>query len=166
LPLTSMCLLRSLSDGTGPETTTVVTEISGSGVNDDDGRELVEKQEVKQKPSVVNIDHDATALAASAALCEKLGAWSRGMAFRCSDAGSEFVDLGGFDVVFLAALVGTTQREKEDIVVSVARRMKAGALMVVRSAHGLRMLLYPVSAYIPSRQDPELAKSDLLMNRY
>jgi nicotianamine synthase len=103
----------------------------------------------KGQPTIVNIDHDAAALAASTVLCETLGTWSHGMAFRCSDA-SSVVDLHTFDVVFLAALVGVAQREKEDIIVSVARRMREGALMVVRSAHGLRTLLYPVSFYFYS----------------
>jgi len=48
------------------------------------------------------------------------------------------------DVVYLAALVGSTQLEKEKLLVGVASRMKAGSLLLVRSAHGLRTLLYPV----------------------
>ncbi|KAH8203577.1 hypothetical protein TruAng_002210 [Truncatella angustata] len=124
LPLTSMCLLRSLRDG-----------------GDDDN--VVEEEEKKERPTVMNIDHNATALSASTVLCEKLGSWSAGMAFRCSDANSD-QDLSSFDVVFLAALVGVTQRDKEEIVISVARRMRKGALMVVRSAYGLKTVLYPL----------------------
>lgn len=129
LPLTSMCLLRSLRDGLIPQQAAPMF---------DDGQE-------GQGPLVVNIDHDANALVSSTILCEKLGSWSQGMAFQCSDASSA-LDLGSFDVTIIAALVGVTQQEKEDIIISVAQRMRPGALMVVRSAHGLRTVLYPVSA--------------------
>lgn len=130
LPLTSMCLLRSLRDG-------IISQAPP----------LMDEDEEKEGPTVVNVDHDATALASSTILCEKLGAWTQGMIFQCSDASSA-LDLGVFDVVFLAALVGVTQQAKEEIIISVARRMRPGALMVVRSAFGLRTVLYPVSTFI------------------
>ncbi|KAI1852259.1 hypothetical protein JX266_002437 [Neoarthrinium moseri] len=116
LPLTSMCLLRALRDMQSFPTAT--------------------------DPVVVNVDQDASALSASTVLCEKLGDWSQGMRFKCADAEST-MDLREFEVVFLAALVGVNQYEKEEIIMSVARRMTAGALLVVRSAHSLRTLLYP-----------------------
>ncbi|KAF3016814.1 hypothetical protein E8E14_010316 [Neopestalotiopsis sp. 37M] len=111
-----------------------------SSADDDDDEEELDDE--KPLPSVLNVDSNAAALAASEALCEKLGAWSQGMRFQNAEAKSAS-GLGRFDVVFLAALVGVSPREKEDIVISVARRMKSGALMVVRSAHGLRTVLYP-----------------------
>ncbi|KAI1865544.1 hypothetical protein JX265_006308 [Neoarthrinium moseri] len=116
LPLTSMCLLRALRDMQSFPTAT--------------------------DPVVVNVDQDASALSASTVLCEKLGDWSQGMRFKCADAEST-MDLREFEVVFLAALVGVNQYEKEEIIMSVTRRMTAGALLVVRSAHSLRTLLYP-----------------------
>ncbi|KAM0814614.1 putative Nicotianamine synthase [Seiridium cardinale] len=142
LPLTSMCLLRSLRDSSSISEAAVETaavadvEANGHAKGDD------ESDDEKRLPVVVNIDNNATALATSTVLCEQLGAWSEGMAFRCSDACST-MDLSGYDVVFLAALVGVSQREKEDIITDVARRMRPGALMVVRSALGLRTVLYP-----------------------
>lgn len=65
------------------------------------------------------------------------------MTFSCTDA-SEGQDLKDFDVVYLAALVGSTKEQKGEIISDVARRMRAGALLVLRSAHSLRSLLYPV----------------------
>lgn len=52
-------------------------------------------------------------------------------------------DLAEFDVVYLAALVGLSRADKERIVLSVAGRMRPGALLVARSAWGLRTCLYP-----------------------
>jgi hypothetical protein len=53
--------------------------------------------------------------------------------------------LRSFDVVCLAALVGMDVPEKRGILISVSARMREGALLCVRSAVGLRSLLYPVS---------------------
>jgi nicotianamine synthase len=99
--------------------------------------------------TVLNIDHDHDALVQSSSLCQKLG--HGGMQFVCEAAGSLQRGLEEFDVVYLAALVGSTQLEKEKLLVSVAARMKEGSLLVVRSAHGLRTLLYPVRRYRGSR---------------
>lgn len=160
LPLTSMCLLRSLrhtgSNGTATAALSIIEGASfldkgeeASAEDEDEEEEEEEEEEDEDEvkkgyPTVVNIDNDSSALTASSLLCEKLGSWSLGMDFRCADALSA-MDLRSYDVVFLAALVGVTQREKEEIVINVARRMRAGALLVVRSAHGLRTVLYPVS---------------------
>ncbi|KAL2192127.1 Nicotianamine synthase [Thermothelomyces heterothallicus CBS 203.75] len=57
-------------------------------------------------------------------------------------AGAE-EDLAEFDVVYLAALVGLSRADKERIVLAVAGRMRPGALLVARSAWGLRTCLYP-----------------------
>lgn len=99
----------------------------------------------------LNIDCDPAAIAASRRLCAALGEHGRGMEFLCEqaealgrdgpDGGDR--DLGAFDVVYLAALVGMSQAEKEAIVLGVAARMRAGALLVVRSSWGLRTCLYP-----------------------
>jgi nicotianamine synthase len=69
------------------------------------------------------------------------------MVFLCSDAGDEDYDLREFDVVYLAALVGCTQAEKDSLLVRVVVRMREGALLVVWSAWRLRRLLYPVSEH-------------------
>ena len=94
---------------------------------------------------MLNIDHSEEAIAQSASLCEKLGKGDECMEFLCSSAGDAMQSLEGFDVVYLAALVGATREEKEELLVQVAARMREGALLVIRSAHGLRTLLYPVS---------------------
>jgi hypothetical protein len=65
------------------------------------------------------------------------------MEFICAEATSPTKDLAEFDVVYLAALVGISQAEKEGIMLQVVDRMRPGALLVVRSAWGLRTCLYP-----------------------
>jgi len=66
------------------------------------------------------------------------------MHFNCVEADSSELSLEDCDVVYLAALVGHTQKEKERILRGVVGRMRKGTLVVARSAHGLRRLLYPV----------------------
>lgn len=66
------------------------------------------------------------------------------MCFQCADASSPEVDLSSFDVVYLAALVGGCSKDKHDIMAAVVKRMKPGGMVVLRSAHSLRRLLYPV----------------------
>ncbi|WP_344099273.1 nicotianamine synthase family protein [Myceligenerans crystallogenes] len=56
---------------------------------------------------------------------------------------AERVPLHGHDLVVLAALVGTTTAAKAGLIRSLAARMRPGALLLARSAHGLRALLYP-----------------------
>ncbi|KAM7207633.1 Nicotianamine synthase domain containing protein [Naviculisporaceae sp. PSN 640] len=65
-----------------------------------------------------------------------------GMEFLCAQAGSPEVDLREYDVVYLAALVGMSQEEKEEITLRVAETMRPGSLLVVRSAAGIRKCLY------------------------
>lgn len=62
--------------------------------------------------------------------------------------GGTGLDLAGFDLVYLAALVGSSQRDKERLLVGVVERMRMGALLVVRTAHSLRGLLYPVCCFL------------------
>jgi len=69
------------------------------------------------------------------------------MAFSCDCAGGTQNDLRDFDVVYVAALVGATSSEKREIFRKVLERMRPGALLVVRTAHALRTLLYPVSIF-------------------
>ncbi|HEY6794089.1 MAG TPA: nicotianamine synthase family protein [Kineosporiaceae bacterium] len=54
--------------------------------------------------------------------------------------------LAGCDVVVLAALVGCTRQQKQEVLGAVGGALDAGAYLVVRSTHGLRSLLYPVVA--------------------
>ena len=72
------------------------------------------------------------------------------MSFACADvsaedSASETTKWDEFDVVFLAALVGMDTSSKLAILGSLARKLRPGALVVARSAKGLRSVLYPVS---------------------
>jgi nicotianamine synthase len=53
-------------------------------------------------------------------------------------------DLGDHDLVCVAALVGLDPAEKAAALAHVRARMRPGALVLARSAHSLRGLLYPV----------------------
>lgn len=65
------------------------------------------------------------------------------MTFLTSDA-TTLTSLSNFNIVFLAALVGLDTTAKVSIIKAVVSRMRPGALLVTRSAVGLRGLLYPV----------------------
>lgn len=48
-------------------------------------------------------------------------------------------------MVYVAALVGVCSEHKQEILVKVVKKMRPGSLVVLRSSHSLRRLLYPVS---------------------
>jgi nicotianamine synthase len=52
-------------------------------------------------------------------------------------------ELRDCDLVHFAALIGETERDKRDLLVAVAKAMKPGALIMVRSTDSLRQCLYP-----------------------
>jgi nicotianamine synthase len=52
-------------------------------------------------------------------------------------------DLAGYDLVYVAAMVGPHRGDKSRVVEHLYRRMRPGALLLARSAHSLRTLLYP-----------------------
>ncbi|KAE9364131.1 Nicotianamine synthase [Stipitochalara longipes BDJ] len=89
---------------------------------------------------VLNVDHDSLAISQSKSLCARLGTWGKGMKFLCTEAGA--CDLREFGIVYLAALVGCGQEEKESFLIQIAANMRDGATLVIRSAHGLRKVLY------------------------
>jgi nicotianamine synthase len=99
---------------------------------------------------VHNIDRDISALQASQELCDRLGYADR-MSIACTDvsavdiAAKSVTEWQSFDVVFLAALVGMDTQSKLSILESLANKLRPGALVVARSAKGLRSVLYPVS---------------------
>ena len=97
---------------------------------------------------VHNIDRDPEAISVSSMLCGTLGYAEETMRFHCSDARSDILELHDFDVVYLAALTGTCCDEKHGMVRNVANRMRTGALLVLRTAHSLRGLMYPVSVFV------------------
>ena len=108
-----------------------------------------------------NVDCDAHAIAVLSQLCARLGglggtgskvgvgctgtAMDKAllMTFERADA-STVEGLAAFDVVFVAGLVGSESvAEKTRILANVVRRCRPGALIVLRSAHGVHQLLYP-----------------------
>lgn len=100
---------------------------------------LLLAREFRAAIHAVDLSVEATILAA--AVVERMAAAPRirvqhGDARDCSAVASA-------DVVVLAALVGPSPRDKLDVLEAVTQRMRPGAFLVVRSAHGLRTLLYP-----------------------
>ncbi|KAL1844210.1 hypothetical protein VTJ49DRAFT_3866 [Mycothermus thermophilus] len=157
LPLTSLCLLQALKRDvqlarlSSPDPTSDSDSVSTPPPDPD--------------PIVLNIDCDASAIAASLTLCLALGDTARGMEFVCAEATAPILpasstptendddsdsdpapptrDLAEFDLVYMAALVGMSQADKERIVRRIAERMRPGALLVARSSWGMRTCLYP-----------------------
>jgi hypothetical protein len=97
--------------------------------------------------AVDNIDVDATAVTAAGAVGVALGIdrWT----FHQHDVLTH--DLARYDLVVLAALVGLGPDDKHRILAHLAATMAPGALLLARSARGLRRLLYPEAD--PSRVD-------------
>ncbi|TLD27602.1 Nicotianamine synthase [Venturia nashicola] len=100
---------------------------------------------------ITNIDLDSHAIHLSSKLARHLGyttpetshANPEKMTFLTSDA-TTISSLSSHNIVFLAALVGLNVPQKISIMKAVVSRMRPGALLVTRSAVGLRGLLYPV----------------------
>jgi len=144
IPLTSICLAQLLdplctvsgspSPTEKPPWPRTQSGHQGSRISEHNDAALVQ---------IHNIDRCSTAIALSSQLCQKLGRLTRCLTFECTEA-SDCIDLSSFDVVCLAALVGRETVEKLGIIASVAARMRPGALLVLRSAHGMRKLLCAV----------------------
>ncbi|KAL8415149.1 hypothetical protein RB594_006111 [Gaeumannomyces avenae] len=123
MPLTSICITLALTGGGG----------SPWGAWDGPPAPL----------EVLNIDCDDDALRLSREMARQLGLTGQGMGFARADAKDFDLDLSGYQVVYLAALVGSTNEEKERCIANVASRMDPGAVILTRSAWGLRKCLYP-----------------------
>src|SRR5690606_9512392 len=82
---------------------------------------------------VDGFDHDSAAVDAARHVVSRIGGDAR---IREADAAE--VNLSRYDVVVLAALVGTTPGEKARILGRMRATMKPGAIVVARSARGLR----------------------------
>ncbi|XP_020592173.1 nicotianamine synthase-like [Phalaenopsis equestris] len=91
-----------------------------------------------------NYDIDPTATAKASALVSNERSLASRMEFITADASTIGERLRSYGVVFLAALVGLDTPQKVAVVEHLARFMAPGAMLVVRSAHGARMFLYPV----------------------
>ncbi len=89
--------------------------------------------------AVDNFDHDPVALQAGAEVSAALGYGELGF----HEADVLAADLSGYDVVVLAALVGDTFEAKRRVLRHLAATMRPGAVLLARSARGLRTLLYP-----------------------
>lgn len=87
-----------------------------------------------------NLDIHQADLALGKAVSDKLDAGNP-MTFIHNDICNES-DLGDYDVVWLAALVGD-EALKTKIIRHLFETMKSGSLLVVRTAYNLRALLYP-----------------------
>lgn len=92
---------------------------------------------------ILNMDHSLEAVSSAEKLCSTLDVDGH-VGNLCVEAASP-MDLRKFDVVYLAALVGSDSQGKKCILASLAARMRPGAVIMSRSAHSLRQLLYPVS---------------------
>ena len=96
---------------------------------------------------VDNVDCDAEAIALGQRVAAALGPAPVPapvpvpLTFRRADVAD--VDLGGYDVVILAALVGGSGPEKRAVLGHLAASMSPGAVLLARSARGMRSLLYP-----------------------
>ena len=66
------------------------------------------------------------------------------MSFHTADVADLAGELGEYDVVFLAALVGMAAEDKAKVIAHLGAHMADGAALVVRSAHGARGFLYPI----------------------
>jgi nicotianamine synthase len=91
-----------------------------------------------------NVDTNALAISSSTDMCRVLGLAESEMCFQCADADSADVDFRAFDVVYLAAMVGRSSSHKQSTLADMAKRMRARGLVVLRSTHSLKRLLYPV----------------------
>ncbi|CAN0897258.1 Nicotianamine synthase [Linum grandiflorum] len=90
-----------------------------------------------------DIDHEANELASGLVSSDQ--ELSPRMVFHTKDV-MEVTDeeLGEFDVVFLAALVGMDKKVKVKVIRHLGKHMRDGAVLMLRSAHGARGFLYPV----------------------
>lgn len=93
---------------------------------------------------VIGIDNDQEALAISQRLCARLGS-----SVSLLHADAIEVDYSDFSLIFVAALVGMTNDEKQAILRNIQKTAKPGTLVAVRSAYGSRELLYPKLASLP-----------------
>ncbi|ESZ96204.1 hypothetical protein SBOR_3411 [Sclerotinia borealis F-4128] len=137
MPLTSLCILSSLSSS---------NHMSCSLSPDSSIPTLTPPQSPMATPTstvVVNIDSNSTANEQAQNLCTSLGGLpATGMKFITAMAGEDTLDLTGYDIVWLAALVGGVQEDKEIILKNIVAKMKKGSLLIMRGAWGLRSVLY------------------------
>src|SRR5450432_2882841 len=86
-----------------------------------------------QSVSILNIDHNPDANTAALHLSRSLNYPNSSMSFLHSKADAIHAPLRDYDVVYVAALVGSNSREKREIFSAVLGRMRPGALLVIRT---------------------------------
>lgn len=93
---------------------------------------------------VDNIDREPEAVRLGAEIAAGLGV--DGLRFRAGDVldGGDGYDREAYDLVYLAALAGLDPDAKAGLLDHLARTLRPGTLVLARSAHSLRGLLYPV----------------------
>ncbi|EDN96800.1 hypothetical protein SS1G_01726 [Sclerotinia sclerotiorum 1980 UF-70] len=135
MPLTSLCILSALS--TSDHMSCTLSSNSSIPLP------LPRQSPVTPPTIITNIDSNPTANTQAQNLCTSLGGLpSTGMRFITALAGSNDLDLSDYDIIWLAALVGGIQADKEEILKNVVRKMKKGSLLIMRGAWGLRSVLY------------------------
>jgi hypothetical protein len=92
---------------------------------------------------VDNLDRDAEAVVLGQRVAAALGPALGPVPLTFRQADVTGADLRGYDVVVLAALVGAGGPEKRTILGHLAASMSPGAVLLARSARGMRSLLYP-----------------------
>jgi nicotianamine synthase len=96
-------------------------------------------QQLSIPVDVIDLSDEATALGREVAQRVSLSAQVH---FHQADA-ADFDSVADSDVVVLAALVGLDRVAKRQVLEALSARMSAGSMLVIRSSHGLRRLLYP-----------------------
>ncbi|KAI3508415.1 hypothetical protein L1887_23422 [Cichorium endivia] len=91
-----------------------------------------------------NYDIDSMANSMASHLVSSDPDLSRRMVFHTANIMDVTDELKEYDVIFLAALVGMDIDEKVKVIDHLAKYMAPGALLMLRSAHGARVFLYPV----------------------
>ncbi|KAK2050926.1 nicotianamine synthase [Colletotrichum caudatum] len=89
---------------------------------------------------LVNIDRSEEAIQHGSLVARCLG---DNMRFVKADVSSVPEDVWDSDVVHFAALIGRDEEQKRDLLLGVAKGMKKGALIMIRSTDSLRQCLYP-----------------------
>jgi SAM-dependent methyltransferase len=89
---------------------------------------------------VDNIDIDPAATRSAGQLADALRA--NRLRFHTADI-LDHHDFAAYDAVWLAALVGRDDAHKRTVLAHLFDQLRPGTLLLARSAHGLRTLLYP-----------------------
>ena len=104
----------------------------------------LQKEPLPLEASCLNIDRDCEAIQLSRSVCVALGQSQIGHSR--ADVGIEDeVDMMAFDVVFFGAMLGEMVAKVSELLLRVARGVRPGAIIVVRSSSGFKSLLSPVT---------------------